>query len=110
MNLDKKFRSEIPKPKFGKPYSFDNNGDPNEIDDKVIEDEDLNDIENPFENRDDLLIITSSNDLTKEEENDLQNFNIGIYLEQFRSNINNNFQVQDFSDFVDLKVPAICCR
>ena len=103
-NIEERFpihRLNVPESKFAKPPIIADHDNSNVIDDKVIEDEDLNDIDNPFENRDDILVIASSNELTKEEENDLDNFNIGIYFEQFRANINNNFQTQDFSDFVD---------
>jgi len=43
------------------------------------------------------------NKLTKEEQNDLDDFNLGIHLEEFRTRIDNNFQTQDFSQFVDFE-------
>ena len=106
INIEKKFpidRLDVPGPKLAKPSIIVNDDNPNMIDEKSKEDEDFKDIdiESPFENIDDIFVITSSNELTREELNDLENFNIGIYLEQFRTNIDNSFQTQDFVDFVD---------
>ena len=70
--------------------------------DEIIEDEDIDDIINPFENTDDLLAIFSSGKLNDEEKKDLEDFNLGFHLENFRtSSIDNIFQMQDFADFVD---------
>ena len=41
--------------------------------------------------------------LTKQEQQDLESFNLGIHLEQFRARNDNKFQTQDFSQFVDFE-------
>ena len=100
-SIENKFPVEklsVPKAKFVKPSIVHHS---NMIHDNMIEDEDINDIANPFENKEDLFFIDPIENLTDEEKKDLENFNIGIQLEQFRSNIDNIFQMQDFSDFVD---------
>ena len=66
--------------------------------DEFLEEDDISDIDSPFENDE-----TLSDKLTKEEQEDLDDFNLGIQLEQFRTRIDNNFQTQDFSQFVDFE-------
>ena len=69
----------------------------------IIDDEDIDDIVNPFENSDDLKSLITNGNLSEEEKEDLDNFNLGIHLENFRASIDNSFQTQDFADFVDFE-------
>ena len=75
------------------------------VKDEFIDDDDKS--AKPFENRFDLTdlidLIMPSDKLSEEEQEDLDNFNLGIQLEQFRTNIDNSFQTQDFSQFVDFE-------
>jgi len=100
-NIERKFPPGKSGPKFEKPIISENIDNSNLINDKIKEDEDITDIVNPFENKEDVLAINHSEKLSDEEKKDLESFNIGLYLEQFRTSIDNVFQMQDFSDFVD---------
>ena len=69
---------------------------------QLIEDEDISDIANPFE--DDVATLTPSSDLSEQEREDLEHFNLGIHIEHFRGRIDEKgFQTQDFEDFVDFE-------
>ena len=59
--------------------------------------------ENGFDLIDLIDLIMPSDKLSEEEQEDLDNFNLGIQLEQFRTNIDNSFPTQDFSQFVDFE-------
>ena len=56
------------------------------------------DILNPMENNE-----SKNKKLTKEEQEDLDDFNLGLQLEKFRARIDNDFPTQDFSQFVDFE-------
>jgi len=71
--------------------------------DQLIEDEDISDIANPFEDSDDLAALTPSSDLSEQEREDLEQFNLGIHIEHFRGRIDDSFQTQDFEEFVDFE-------
>merc|ERR1711953_1248001 len=61
------------------------------------EEDDLTNILNPFSDVDDEY-----SDLTEREREDLEDFNLGIQLELFRTKVDNDFPRQDFSQFVDV--------
>merc|ERR1711953_1654683 len=61
------------------------------------EEDDLNNILSPFSDIDDEY-----SDLTEKEREDLEEFNLGIQLELFRTKVDNDFPRQDFSQFVDV--------
>ena len=95
-------RLNVSGPEFVKSPIVPNNHNQKLKTDKIIEDEDIDEITNPFENTDDLLAILSSGKLNDKEKKDLEDFNLGFHLENFRtSSIDNIFQMQDFADFVN---------
>jgi len=75
------------------------------ISDKFIEDDDIDNIENPFEDVDDLTLLFPTDKLSKQEQEDLEHFNLGIHLEHSRPSIENSFQTQDFEGFFDFEYP-----
>ena len=58
----------------------------------------LDKILNPFSDIDD----GDYPELTEEEREELDEFNLGIQLELFRTTVDNDFARQDFSQFVDV--------
>ena len=67
--------------------------------DSEHDDEDEEFIENPFDD----LKTEYPDTLTDDERQDLEDFNNAIQLELFRARVDDDFQRQDFSQFVDVE-------
>jgi len=71
----------------------------NNFENEVEIDDDVDEIISPFKDPDNEF----SSNLTDEEKQDLEDFNVAIQLELFRAKIDNDFPRQDFSQFIDVE-------